>query len=1090
MRKGVRAVLWLAAFACTVVANAQNLPGKIIRTATLPASATILDPVAPTGWTSKTTSGFLGNDVGNAKLGFKAIPTFSTEPFGDLRRGPNHLYSDFVPDAAGNGVYLYYDGTNLIFRMRMGTIIPGAKGYSILVDTDLKFGNAGANPDPNYLPATTGVNGNPGFEREIVLATGGANNGILVYNVDNNDNASALTPIATYSGWTAYSQISIAGTNDNGDPDFFLDFYVPLSDLGVTAGTPLRFNATTVMSGQAAIGGPKSDIYGLNDALYKSTNAQWEAYINAQPPVTPGALAGTGTAPTSTTACTAAPLITGVTTTGGTGGKGVVTGTWSKLATSALSSATITVYQNGTPLTGTATATSGNAWTFNVPALVTLVAGQTITATAQAGTESTCLTSNAFAVRACADWTAANLVAPLGNAAGGNDYSCFVGTSPTTTKGVGATNRNSTTWTVYVNEAVANTTQNSTANQGSTTFSNNGTTTFTPGVTPNWLYSNGCQTGSPLADGAYTFWYQDANGCKSDVTTICKGLAGTVLAPTLAPANVSAGTTLVTVTGAAGSDVSLYYNGEVIANGTIPGVFDNTTTGTITFSNLSFGANGVVSAVARRIVGGSTATSYCPAKSAARTVALCNTTAPVIAADNNGQIAAGQPITGYAAEPAGTTIRVYTSTNATTPVATVTAAADGSWTTSGVYNAVAGTLYNATAQNGSCTISGVSVNATAATATPNLCGTIGTAVNETTTAVSGALSATPGATTTVFLYQDGVLVGTTTTASNAWTVSGIAAGTFQPNSVLTIGLRQGTSQEIACPLSAKTVVCATPPAAPTFSPASPVIRPGETVTYTLSGVNAGDFYGVVDANTGNTLSAGIWPTASGTATLTTYPFGGASGTVYNIQIKSAGISATAVCYGVAAGSNVILSGFALPVTLTEFRGRRLNNANELTWTTANETDFNRYEVERSTDGSRFENIGQVSANGAGFYAFADNKPAGGANYYRLKLVNNNGSFTYSAVVLLKGDASFSIGLVQPNPFVTDVSLQLTAAKRSVVAVVLLDEKGKQVARKQTTVTEGTNLVRLSGLGGLAAGMYLLQVVADGNAVQQKLLKVH
>lgn len=63
----------------------------------------------------------------------------------------------------------------------MVSIVSGSKGYSILMDTDGKFGATGANADPNYLASTTGVNGNPGFEIAIVLET---NFIIAIYNVD------------------------------------------------------------------------------------------------------------------------------------------------------------------------------------------------------------------------------------------------------------------------------------------------------------------------------------------------------------------------------------------------------------------------------------------------------------------------------------------------------------------------------------------------------------------------------------------------------------------------------------------------------------------------------------------------------------------------------------------------------------------------------------------------------------------------------------------------------------------------------------------------------------------------------------------
>ena len=84
------------------------------------------------------------------------------------------------------------------------------------------------------------------------------NSRIAIYNVDG---TSTPTLVKSYTNWQDMSQISVAGTFDNGDPDFFIDFYIPFSDLtaspfNLTTSTPLRFSATTVMSPQAAIGGP------------------------------------------------------------------------------------------------------------------------------------------------------------------------------------------------------------------------------------------------------------------------------------------------------------------------------------------------------------------------------------------------------------------------------------------------------------------------------------------------------------------------------------------------------------------------------------------------------------------------------------------------------------------------------------------------------------------------------------------------------------------------------------------------------------------------------------------------------------------
>ncbi len=361
----------------------SQLPGFINRQATSAGGRAVLDPNGD-GYTSATPAGFGNNDVSNSEIAYQGIRAYSIEPFGDLRRGPNHNYSDFVPDSSGNGVYhAFSPAQNVLFRMRMGSIMPGSKGYSIMMDTDGKFGATGSNADPNYLPSTTGTNGNPGFEIEIVLET---NFRIAIYNVDG---TSSPVMVKQYLNWQDMSQISIAATNDNGDPDFLVDFYIPFSDLqaapfNLTAASSIRMTATTVMAPMAAIGGPRSDIYGTSGDSY-------EDFINGQPPcqvfVNP--------ANCTTAMCTAAPAVNSPISTGTVN----ISGTWTRSAlTGAASTATITVYKNGVSVGSVNNVATGSNWTLNN---ITLINGDIITAKAVATNETMCLSSNAVAASTC-----------------------------------------------------------------------------------------------------------------------------------------------------------------------------------------------------------------------------------------------------------------------------------------------------------------------------------------------------------------------------------------------------------------------------------------------------------------------------------------------------------------------------------------------------------------------------------------------------------------------------------------------------------------------------------------------------------------
>jgi hypothetical protein len=215
-------LLFLATFVQVNFVQAQFIPGFINRASTSVAGKAVLDPNTD-GFSSLTTAGFVApSDNTSSEIPFSGVLTYATEPGGDLNTGPTGGFSDIVQDANNIGFYQYLSpANNWLFRFRLGSIVAGAKGYSVMLDTDGKFGASGANADPNYLAATSNTNGNPGFEIEIVLET---NSRIAIYNVDGNTSPILVT---SYSNWQDMSQISLALSNFGGNPDFFYDFYIP-----------------------------------------------------------------------------------------------------------------------------------------------------------------------------------------------------------------------------------------------------------------------------------------------------------------------------------------------------------------------------------------------------------------------------------------------------------------------------------------------------------------------------------------------------------------------------------------------------------------------------------------------------------------------------------------------------------------------------------------------------------------------------------------------------------------------------------------------------------------------------------------------
>jgi Glycosyl hydrolase catalytic core/Secretion system C-terminal sorting domain len=91
----------------------------------------------------------------------------------------------------------------------------------------------------------------------------------------------------------------------------------------------------------------------------------------------------------------------------------------------------------------------------------------------------------------------------------------------------------------------------------------------------------------------------------------------------------------------------------------------------------------------------------------------------------------------------------------------------------------------------------------------------------------------------------------------------------------------------------------------------------------------------------------------------------------------------------------------IPVTLSDFQSKKVKNTVLLTWETKSEVNFNHFILERSTDAKAFYEVAKVNAakrSGGSKYDYTDTPDATGTNYYRLKMMDVDGSFVYSKIV--------------------------------------------------------------------------------------------
>ena len=185
-------------------------------------------------------------------------------------------------------------------------------------------------------------------------------------------------------------------------------------------------------------------------------------------------------------------------------------------------------------------------------------------------------------------------------------------------------------------------------------------------------------------------------------------------------------------------------------------------------------------------------------------------------------------------------------------------------------------------------------------------------------------------------------------------------------------------------------------------------------------------------------------------------------------------------------SGLIVSSFSpftfaiptlLPVTLKSFEAVKIGSKAELTWETASEENLAYFQLERSIDGVNFELLKTVEGTGsrihAANYQEMDLAPFIGNNYYRLKSVDNDGSFSYSNIRVLYFEKSEEGIVIMPNPVSDILSIQLPQSFKELrIDVYAVD--GRLVCQE---VLQGNK--EEFDMHMIPAGLYLIRITADG-----------
>ena len=182
----------------------------------------------------------------------------------------------------------------------------------------------------------------------------------------------------------------------------------------------------------------------------------------------------------------------------------------------------------------------------------------------------------------------------------------------------------------------------------------------------------------------------------------------------------------------------------------------------------------------------------------------------------------------------------------------------------------------------------------------------------------------------------------------------------------------------------------------------------------------------------------------------------------------------------------------LPVELKSFTASVSKNSVTLNWVTSTELNNYGFEIERSQNQNIWEKIGFVNGRGNSnspiFYFYSDNNLSSGKYFYRLKQLDNDGSFTYSNVIevnvnLVPSEYSLSN---YPNPFNPNTTIEFTLAKSGNYNIKVYNLNGEMVSELVNGYYEaGVHKVNFDA-SGLSSGMYIYTLQGEGINLKNKL----
>jgi len=189
----------------------------------------------------------------------------------------------------------------------------------------------------------------------------------------------------------------------------------------------------------------------------------------------------------------------------------------------------------------------------------------------------------------------------------------------------------------------------------------------------------------------------------------------------------------------------------------------------------------------------------------------------------------------------------------------------------------------------------------------------------------------------------------------------------------------------------------------------------------------------------------------------------------------------------------ITSG-TLPVTILGFTGSIDKKLVQLNWQTSLELNSSYFEAQKSSDGTSFETFATFTARGnsnvTSNYQATDDLffYLKNAVFYRIKMVDTDGKFKYSAVLIIKLNAAAVKNNVKawPVPYVNALNVEYNSEINQQVTISISNINGAKTLTTTSNVRKGQNIITINQAQSTPSGTYLLTI---SNGTKMETIKV-